>query len=264
MDHYQDLTNLSTDTVATAIPVTTLIADNYLPASFKTTNPWAQNYNVYVLKPSVNDLMLLVLTENGKGYDPNRPDFSTKTVPKTANMIGAEGGYVPARVLASEPNTIVQGAFGGWNFTFAGTNIPNPGSAHLAYCKYFADGAATDDYLYRIAFPGRPDLNRMYTSLDMDGHTILMGDGDVGGGDGEGVGRINFEEHTEGDFSCAPGNDDGGSLYFDDDQGLFLCRQGSLYRINDTGNTGSFQASMIVANGMTISKPSCPTTLPNP
>jgi len=265
-DHYQDLLNSSTDTVATEIQIATLINDDYLSATFNTMNPWYQNYEIYVLEPSPDDLALFVLTEGGQGYDADRPDFGTKVIPKTANMIGAEGGYVPTGLLAGEPNTMIQGAYGGWNFTFAGTNIPNPGSAHLAYYKYFVDGAADDssDYLHRVTVPGRPELNRMQTTLDMDGNTVLMGDGDVGGGAGEGVGRINFERHTQGDFPCTVGEENDGSLYFDRNRGLLLCRKGKLEQINDTGNTGSMQFARIVTHGATVNKPTCPSSLPTP
>jgi prepilin-type N-terminal cleavage/methylation domain-containing protein len=265
-DHYQALLSTSTSTVATEIPIATLINDDYLSATFNTMNPWYQNYKIYVLEPSTDDLALFVLTEGGQGHDPDRPDFGTKVIPKTANMIGAEGGYVPTGLLTGEPNTMIQGAYGGWSFAFAGTNIPNPGSAHLAYYKYFVDGTAddTDDYLHRVVVPGRPELNRMQTTLDMDGNNILMGDGDVGGGAGEGVGRINFERHTQGDFPCTAHDNNDGSLYFDRDRGLLLCRKGQLEQINDTGNTGSMQLAKIVTHGSIINKPTCPTSLPTP
>lgn len=265
LDNYSTLTASSTASVSTSIPLSTLTAGNYLPATFGAQNPYKQDYQIYILEPSANDLLAIILTANGQMYDAANPKFGTQTIPKAAAMIGAGGGYIPTGIIATEPNTIIQGVFGGWKFTFAGTDVPNPGAAHLAYQKYFVDGTAENDYLYRNAVPGRPDLNMMATNLDMDGHTILMGDGDLGGGDTEGVGRVNFEEHSEGDFPCTPGDDNSGALYYDNTKGLLLCRNGTLYRVNDSGNTGSFQSSMIVADGMVIPKPTnCPTNLPNP
>lgn len=47
-----------------------------------------------------------------------------------------------------------------------------PGAGHLATALFFQDGAIANEYLYRNAVPGHPELNRMNTTLDMGGNNI--------------------------------------------------------------------------------------------
>ena len=142
-------------------------------------------------------------------------------------------------------------------------DIANPGAGHLAYSYYMDQGQIGDDYLYRNEVPGNPEVNRMTTELDMDGNTINMGDGDVGGGDEEGVRKVNFEDHDPSDFSCADHDDDGGSVFYDRSDGLYVCREGKKQKIADQGNEGFLQNTQIATNGDSIAKPDCsPSTTP--
>jgi len=263
--NYVTLQGTSTDTVATGVPFATLIAEGYLPANFRATNGWSQAYQIYVLEPNAGNLQAIVITTGGRDQTTSKAGFANRMVPNAAANAGTIGGYVPSGTVPGETNTVLQGALGGWTFTFAGTNVPNPGTAHLGSMQYFsASDNDANDYLHRVAVPGAPELNAMTVNLDIDGNSILMGVGDVGGGDNEGVGRINFEDLAVGAYACSVGDDAGGTLYFNDTQGLFICRQGQLHRINDTGNSGGFQSAGIVAHGDIIPQPSCPDSRPNP
>ena len=264
--NYTALQGTSTNTVGTVVPFATLIADGHLPANFRVTNGWGQAYQIYVLEPNAGNLQTIVLTTGGRDQTTSSPGFADRMVPNAAANAGATGGYIPTGNVPGEANTVLQGALGGWTFTFAGTNVPNPGTGHLGSMQYFsAADIDASDYLHRVAVPGAPELNAMTVNLDMDGNTILMGGtGDLGGGDNEGVGSINFEDLAVGAYACANNDDVGGRLFFNDTEGLFLCRQGQLHRINDTGNSGGFQSAGIVSHGDIIPKPACSTARPTP
>lgn len=263
-ENFNTIKASATASASYSISLQDLKTDGFLESGFKTQNIWKQDYTVYVLQPKTNFFHILVLTSNGKGHTSANREFGTRIVPKTATLLGAKGGYIPAGVIPGEPDTIIKGAFGGWEFSFAGTDVPNPGAGHLGVSMYFHEDALGRDYLYRNKVPGHPELNTMYTSLDMNGNTILMGDGEIGGGDGEGVKKLNFEDHEVSDFTCASGDDYGGSVFYDDSDGLYVCRNGKAELIADTGNSSLIKNTYIVANNSNIPKPQCPVIAPNP
>lgn len=233
-------------------PATFTFADvqaaGFLSAGAINRNAWGQSYGFYALEPSANILQLVVLTEGGRGHDAARPGFGSLDVPGAAQLVGASGGYVPTGLLPSEPNTILQGVGGGWDVDFTANAIPNPGAGHIGGMVWLAEGSMQNDFLYRVAVPGRPELNEMQTSLDMSGQDILMGDGEIGGGDTEGLRVINFEDHNTAEFTCADNDDLGGQLFYvdrgpeaDADEalksgGLYICRAGMLRKVFDEGN----------------------------
>lgn len=174
----------ATATPGTPVTFTTapLIATGFLPAGFRSTNPYGQSYQVSVLQPSPGDLQVMVFTtggqtaQNGFMYQA-KSVFANQTIPHIAAMVGAEGGYVPTGVVPGQSTTIAQGAFGGWQVPL--TNYPSPGIGHLADFLYFTQGTLSPQYLYRVAVPGQPQLNQMQTDLSMGGHNITFG-ADVG------------------------------------------------------------------------------------
>ena len=206
---------------------------------------------------------MIVLTEGGRGHDGDHPDFASIQVPHAASLLGAQGGFIPTGALPSQPNTKLQGVGGGWEWAFAGTNVPNPGAGHLGAMVYYADGVQDHDYLYRVAVPGKPELNQMATVLNMAGNDIHMGDATVGGGDGKGVKAINFQHHAKAEFACASGEDFAGTVFFvekgpeadaDDARksgGMYVCRDGVLMKIFDEGNltlpSGGMPVGSIIA-----------------
>jgi hypothetical protein len=246
--NYSSLQAVATPTNAAVVSISDLRAANMLPSTFASENAWGQSYQVYVLEPTPDDLQTLVLTTGGKGHSPLKPQFASTLVPKAAKLIGAAGGFVPTGVISGQPATTLQGVLGGWSYSFGSSNIPNPGAGHLGAMVYLADGVQDQDYLYRVAVPGKPELNRMSTVLDMDGNDIHMGDASLGGGDGEGVKTINFQNHAKAEFSCASTEDYDGLLFFVSkgpeatadaalkSGGLYLCRDGDLRKVYDEGN----------------------------
>lgn len=246
--NYSGLQAAATPTAAATVTVSDLKAGGYLPAGYSAKNAWGQDYGIYVLEPSAGDLQVIVLTEGGRGHDASRPDFASLQVPHAASLMGAQGGFVPTGALPSQPSTRLQGVGGGWEWAFAGTNVPNPGAGHLGAMVYYADGVQDQDYLYRVSVPGKPELNQMSTVLDMNGNDVHMGDATVGGGDGKGVKALNFQHHAKAEFACASGEDYAGMVFFvekgtesDADEarksgGMYVCRDTKLMKIYDEGN----------------------------
>ncbi len=263
--NYATLQAAATDTVSTSFTIADLISDGHLPTNFNTSNAWGQSYAIYVLEPNTDHLQAVIITSGGRDQSISADGFEDQMVPTAAKFSGTNGGYVPSGDVPGETSTVLMGAMGGWEFTFAGTDVPNPGSGHLGAMIYYdSSDVDANDYLHRVLVPGSPELNNMTVDLGMDGNTINMGGGDVGGLDTEGVGRVNFESLTEGAYACAVGDDSEGSLYFDNTQGLFLCRNGNLELISDSGNSGWFQSAGIVTDGDIITQPTCPSSQPTP
>ena len=99
----------------------------------------------------------------------------------------------------------------------------------------------------------------MTTELDMDGNTIQMGGtGEVGGGDGEGVYAVNFEDITVSEVSCSSSDDQEGRLFYDGSQGgLYLCKNGNKVAIADEANKIGGAGRNLVSDGAYVSKPAC-------
>lgn len=92
-----------------------------------------------------------------------------------ARTIGPDAGiFRQADGCASD----FEGVYGNWR-------IPNtteycPSSSEAGMDVYVAmqsrvngDSTLSDDYLYRVAIPGRPELNRMETNIDMSGQDVV-------------------------------------------------------------------------------------------
>lgn len=258
-ENYATLIPTASPSSAVTVTVPNLVSGGYLPSTFNNANPWNQSFVAYVNEPTVGDLRVLVLTTGGRGHDPNNPDFGNKTIPSVAAAMGGAGGFVATGDMPGVLANTVQGTYGGWDLDLSGTGIPNPGAGHVAYLVTLDEGEIDRDSLYRVNVPGQPELNQMFTTLDMNSNTIIMGDADVGGGDTEGVRSVNLEDHEEADFSCVDNDDDGGRIFYDRDQGLYVCRMGKKYLIADAGNSKIMNNITIASHNDLIPKPSCTT-----
>ncbi|KPC42921.1 Prepilin [Pseudomonas amygdali pv. morsprunorum] len=132
---------------------------NYLPASFSDTNAFGQSFVVLARRVNVNQLESIVITTGGQAID----EIGTRTI---AENMGAPGGFIPFN------NTgVIQGVRGGWQLALSNYGI-NPGVGHTASALFLQDGTLSNDYLYRNAIPGKPELNRMNTALSMGGNNV--------------------------------------------------------------------------------------------
>ncbi len=104
-------------------------------------------------------------------------------VRKAASAAKLKGGYYREAGLAKS-------AYASWSFdplvnlvdttweTAASANPPDLGGegTYLINYKHINYEDIAGDYLYRTAVPGSPELNRIYTNLDMGGNDILGAD----------------------------------------------------------------------------------------
>lgn len=175
--NYSALQAITSSTTAAAVSVATLQAGGYLPSTGSFVDPWHQGYTLYVLQPTANNLLGLVLTVGGRTapYNSTVPEdvrFAEVVVPGAARHAGAAGGFVSIGNIAGSVRGRIYGSAGGWQLDISATNIPNPGAGHLAAIVYLASGQLVDDVLYRFAVPGNTDANRMHVALDMNGNNI--------------------------------------------------------------------------------------------
>ncbi len=157
---------IATATTPAVVTVAMLQAVNLLPASFSTTNPYGQTWQLEVLQPTAGNLQALAMTTGGTVL----PD---KLVTKIATIVGANGGFIPkndSSIYAGAPGN-AYGAYAGWTVPTA--NYTGVSGGELASLLTFNNGQLTDNRLYRNAVPGQPQLNQMNTPLVMAATQIL-------------------------------------------------------------------------------------------
>lgn len=146
-------------TTPAPITIGMLRTTGHLPAGFSDKNAYGQDYRVLAIEPTTNILQTLIVTINGDTI----PEMSLYEIAKS---IGARGGYV-----SSTNTAVATGSFGGWQTALAPYGV-TPGAGHLATALFVDDSSTTNDYLYRNAMPGQPELNEMNTALGMRGNNI--------------------------------------------------------------------------------------------
>jgi len=150
--------------VTISIPM--LVNTGYLPNGFQANNPYGQTWEVQVLQPSAGQLQALVLSTGGPAVD-------TRSLGLAAQIAGAPGGVVGG----GSGSTAVPGCSAGQACgVYAGWKVPTANTAaapgHLAALIEYSNGQVQNDYLYRVAVPGQPQLNQMQTNLDMGNNNI--------------------------------------------------------------------------------------------
>ncbi len=245
-------TLLGTAGAATPVQVSmaTLRARKHLLPAFGNRNAWGQWYGIYVLQPTAGKLEGIVLTYGGRSHNASRPQFGNITVPSTAALVGGAGGFIPTGKMAGQPPKTLQGAFGGWRVPLAGKGIPIPPPGHVGGLSSLRDDGNMDqDFLYRVAVPGHPELNAMQTKLDMTDHAIRR------------VREIHFQPHTLSNidatgFCNSPSKN--GRIFYDPNEGLYICKSGKPEAFNHTGNSLRVVGANVVSNGAIVDKPKCP------
>lgn len=158
-DNYSAILGVATPTVPATITVTMLKNTGYLQPSVTDINNFGQSYSVLAIKPTPTKLQTLVITTGGE-------TISETNIRRISKQVGARGGYV-----SNLDTTIVEGSFAEWNVPLASYGVA-PGAGHLATALFFDDGALTNDYLYRNAVAGHPEVNEMNTSINMKGNNL--------------------------------------------------------------------------------------------
>lgn len=158
-DNFSAVLALAAPTVPAQITVAMLRNTNYLPVGFSDTNAFGQSFLVLARSPAPNQLESIVITTGGETID----EIGTREI---AENLGGTGGFIPVSNAS-----IVQGVRGGWQIALSNYGM-NPGVGHTASALFLQDGSLANDYLYRNAVPGKPELNRMNTALDMGANDI--------------------------------------------------------------------------------------------
>ncbi|NWC89939.1 shufflon system plasmid conjugative transfer pilus tip adhesin PilV [Pseudomonas reactans] len=158
-DNYAAVLALAGPTTPAVITVAMLKTTNYLPAGISDKNAFGQTYNIQVVEPIPNQLQAMVVTSGGQ-------TISELDGRRIAQYMGAKGGFI-----SIVDTTVATGSFGGWQMALSPFGI-SPGAGHVATALFLEDGAVVNDYLYRNAVPGHPELNRMNTAINMNGNNV--------------------------------------------------------------------------------------------
>lgn len=224
------------------VGITALIDEGFLPDGFQGRNPWLQDYQIHVRQPYPGSLQAIVLTTGGRNNAPDK--FVNVTVPGAAALMGGAGGFVPSGVLPGQHENMLVGAGNGWSLDLASVGIASPGAGHLGAVSSYDSSALGQDFLYRVAVPGQPELNAMQTALDMSDNAIRN------------VSELQFEPREITSETCA-NTEEQGRIFLDSVQGLYICRNNSLEIIGDSGNSSLLKNAVLAVNGERIAKPAC-------
>ena len=263
-----------------------LTREGFLPQGFAATNLWNQDYALHVRKivlsydaegddgsddgdddagQTISRLALVVLTSGGRGseYDADNATFLNVHVPGAAARAGVHAGYIPWLDRDGATTADLVSGQGSYVLPLADLGIASPGPGHLgAYLVLNArEESSSDNFLHRVAVPGRPELNQMETVLDMTGNGIVN------------TGFIRLDEHNlvagssplEGEVSVCS-EEDLGKLFWDKNFGLYLCRlvrdkdgneAPQLALLSDSANAVSIQGMTLAADNELIERPLC-------
>jgi hypothetical protein len=156
-DNYSAVLANSSATSPAVITVSMLKTSNYLPQSFSSINPYQQTYTVYALQPTSNKLQTLLVSSGGT-------NISDKNLLQITSIAGADAGYISSQA----PGTVSSSV---WSIPLSNYRLAN-NAGHLASALFFSDGKLDNDYLYRSAVNGHPEVNQMNTAIDMNNNNI--------------------------------------------------------------------------------------------
>lgn len=161
-DNYGALLTAAGPTAAATITPAALLSGGYLPAGFNPANGFGQSFAVKVIEPVAGRLQAVAITTGGD-------TVSGQNLRKIAQLVGADGGYVET----AGATAVAQGAFGGWQRNLSAFG-GSPGAGKLVTALFATSSRGNDDNgaLRRSATAGRPELNRMATSVDMAGNDV--------------------------------------------------------------------------------------------
>ncbi|MBF0482504.1 MAG: shufflon system plasmid conjugative transfer pilus tip adhesin PilV [Desulfovibrionaceae bacterium] len=243
--NYSTLLTQTTASTGPAIDIGPLVAGNFLQAGFQGKNVWGQTYQIYFRQPAATTIQAIVLTTGGRGSAATDTKFNNSLVPSASAMVGGQGGFIPTGTISGQAAGTLRGAFGGWTTDLASVGIPSPGVGHLGALSNFDSSSLGQDFLYRVAVPGHPEVNAMQTSLDMTNNNVLD------------LHDLQFTPRTMTTEDCAdPAMN--GHVFLDPNFGLYICRNGSKEVVSDTGNSTPLSAMTLAKDGDVITKPICP------
>lgn len=156
-DNYAAIGAASSPSQGYTLTVPMLVTAGYLPAGFSARNHYSSTYKTLIYQPEKKKFHSMTFLTGGTR-------LSLSQARKLAGYIGASGGYIQGNVA--------KGALGAWTEKLSAFGGFNPGEGHVVMAGFYANGAVVNDYLYRKAVPGHPELNTMSTALDMGGNDV--------------------------------------------------------------------------------------------
>ena len=241
LDAAQAYTTAHSQTLASSVPVggsssvslSALQNDGLLPGGFTGLNPFGQQWQVQVGQPSSGNLQTVVTSTGGTQMTGKQEAF-------VASIAGARGGFIPyASMLGNGNPATAQGAYGSWSMSMA--PYANPGAGHAAGLATFTTNNGQNNYLYRVAVSGHPELNTMSTGLNMGSNSISNAN-DMQG---------NTATLAGGNPNGRPGGLQVGSAYvYGDSSNLALRQSGDVYlQHSNDGSAANLHAGLIGAAG---------------
>lgn len=155
---------LQTSTTTPVIITTAMLKNTgFLASGFAETNSAGQNLQAYVVRNAQNPKLLqaMVVSSSGTSYPARALIMMAKSI--TTGL----GGYIQDGKTAT-------GALRSWSVALNNYGAQS-GNGHIAVLLSTDElsGAAEDtDRLYRFQVNGRPDLNKMHTSIDMESNNL--------------------------------------------------------------------------------------------
>jgi hypothetical protein len=156
-DNATTIAGASSATVPYNLTVPILVNAGYLPTGYSETNNFSATYQTRIFQPASGKFHTMTFLTGGV-------DLKLAQARKIALRIGATGGYIEGGVA--------KGALGAWSENLSVFGGFNPGDGHIVIAGFYQNGAISNDYLYRKAVPGHPELNTMNTALDMGGNDV--------------------------------------------------------------------------------------------
>ncbi|MEB5981805.1 shufflon system plasmid conjugative transfer pilus tip adhesin PilV [Enterobacter vonholyi] len=157
LDNAATISATATPTVPYNLTVPMLVSAGYLPSGYSSTNNFSATYATKIFEPTTNKFHTMTFLTGGV-------QLSLSQARKIATRIGATGGYIESGVA--------KGALGAWSTSLSAFGGFNPGDGHIVIAGFYQNGAVSNDYLYRKAVPGHPELNTMNTALNMGGNDV--------------------------------------------------------------------------------------------
>lgn len=236
----QNMTTLqgTMTTTPSVLSVATVKAANVgLPVGFSGTNPFNQTWTAAISQPSAGNLQVLVFTFGGTS-------IKDQELGSIARAAAGVGGMIPTNNSGVYPGGAAQayGAFGKWQIPTAAYGVTGGSPASLLN---FTNGTLTNNYLYRNAVPGQPQVNIMNTALGLGGNDINnVGQLNankvvIAGGSNLQIGNSNFY-----------GDNSGNTGLYQDGQLFIQHHDGSAAGIAIVGNVNS--TGTVTANGAQI------------
>jgi type II secretory pathway pseudopilin PulG len=214
-------------------PSPSLIADGYLSSTVNNFNAYGHRYRYFIKKTAASELTGMIVSEKQSAGE---QDIALDDQVEISTFIGGEGGFITDNdLICGDPAVCFAGTFGGWRIQTASNWDSGGWTANdglLASKISLNTQTFGEDFLYRVAVPGHPELNIMMTDLDMNNNDI------------NNVQNAGIFDLTVGNSAVVTGD-----VTAED---LVLSQNG-----NQEVSEGIYFAD-IVASGDVVNKPTCP------